>query len=150
MYGHHKCFKCAKLQTIKTIKINGVLAKKNKDRWSKLTGSSHPRWNPNKSTFKEYHRQVTRATNKHDLLILENSDKRGMAGESGAHHLDHMVSIKSGFERGIPAEVVGAKENLRFISWEENYSKRAESSMTVGELFARIEMNKYTNRPNWL
>lgn len=113
-------------------------------------GSDHHNYNPNKSAFKEYHRQVTRATNKHDLLILENSDKRGMAGESGAHHLDHMVSIKSGFERGIPAEVVGAKENLRFISWEENYSKRAESSMAVGELFARIEMNKYTNRPNWL
>lgn len=88
------------------------------------SGDNHPRWNPNKSEFKKYASLVMSITRKQDLSLLENFDKpRGLCGVPGAYQLDHIVSIKTGFDNNIPASVIGSLENLQFIPWEDNRKK---------------------------
>jgi hypothetical protein len=108
---------------------------------SNRVGEKHPRFNLDKPKFKEYWRQVKVETDKNNLSLLENSSKRGKAGVNGAYHLDHIISVKYGFDNNISPIIIGSKENLRFISWEENYKKRAENGMALGTLFALIELN---------
>ena len=138
--NHHRCFKCVR----KWVGINCDQSKasaKNRER----IGEKHPRWRKDKSKFKQYHRLVTRETNKHNLQELKDYGKRGLAGKLGAFHLDHMVSCYYGYENNISPEIIGAKENLQMISWESNYSKREACSITLGELFVRIEMASQPN-----
>lgn len=102
------------------------------------TGEAHPNWNPNKSEYKIYRNLVGQYTDLEDLTTLNGHEKRGMAGKDGAYHLDHIVSIKYGFDNNIPPGIVGSIHNLRFIPWEENYKKRARSDMPIGLLMAII------------
>lgn len=131
----HLCYPCArkdvgaKMDTTNTIKAT-----------KSRTGNKHPSFNPNKSEFKEYQRLVGIATNKNDLSLMEHHDKRGRAGVDGAYHLDHIISMKYGFDNNISPNIIGAIQNLRFITWEENYQKRAKSGMPLGALFMLIEM----------
>lgn len=134
--SHHRCFSCTRKHVGKTSDQTKAICK-NKQR----VGDLHPRWNKNKSEFKKYHRLVTRSTNKHKLCELNNYEKRGMAGVDGAYHLDHMVSVSHGFNNNVPPEVIGAKENLTMITWQENYNKRDRCSITTGELFSLIEIS---------
>jgi len=55
--------------------------------------------------------------------INPNNYPRGLAGESGVYHLDHIVSIKHGFDNNLPPEEVARKENLQMLPWKENISK---------------------------
>lgn len=90
------------------------------------TGPLHPRFNTNKTAFNEYRRKVFSFTRKNDLKLLENHDKpRGICGVDGVFQLDHIISIKHGFDNGFSAETIGNITNLRFIPWKENRSKGA-------------------------
>jgi len=63
-------------------------------------------------------------TRQQNLSILENFDKpRGLCGVDGAYQLDHIVSIKYGFDNNINPEIIGSIYNLRFVTWEVNRSK---------------------------
>lgn len=94
------------------------------DRLPRMLGTNHPRYNPNKRQFDMYKREVYQETKKHDLSVLENFDKpRGLCGVPGAYQLDHIISMKYGFENSIPASVIGHVSNLQFIPWEENRQK---------------------------
>lgn len=48
---------------------------------------------------------------------------RVRCGVDGAYQLDHIISIKRGFEEGIPASTISHISNLQFISWKANRSK---------------------------
>jgi hypothetical protein len=54
---------------------------------------------------------------------LENFDKRGRCGVSGAYQLDHIISINFGWKNNIPAEQIGEMKNLKMIPWKENRKK---------------------------
>lgn len=73
--------------------------------------------------FVLYRTEVSRFTRNQPIHLLENHEKRGKAGESGAYHLDHIMSVWYGYTHDIPAETIARIENLRFISWEENQKK---------------------------
>lgn len=73
------------------------------------------------------------------ISLLENSDKRGLSGMMGAHHLDHKLSCKDGFQQGVPPEFVGHICNLRFVPWEQNLSKSGKSDITLEELLESIK-----------
>lgn len=48
---------------------------------------------------------------------------RGKCGVPGAWQLDHIMSVREGFERRIPVEIISAKENLQMLPWLENIRK---------------------------
>ena len=86
------------------------------------------------SDYEKYRKQVWKITNKNDLSLLENYNKRGTAGIQGAYHLDHKFSISRGFIEGIDPLLIGSLQNLEFIPWEENVSKQGKCSITKEEL----------------
>jgi len=94
------------------------------DRLPHFYGEEHHNWNPDKDEFSKYKYTVQSLTNKNDLSILENFDKnRGLCGVDGAYQLDHIMSIKYGFDNNIDPELISSIENLQFIPWKENRSK---------------------------
>jgi len=115
---NHLCYSCAISKKNENIKGNiwGFTSEK--------CGINHPRWNPNKSEFLKYRSEVYKITRKQDLFLLENYDKpRGMCGVDGAYQLDHITSIKRGFEESISASIIGHISNLQFIPWKANRDK---------------------------
>lgn len=73
--------------------------------------------------WKLYKLNVWRITNQQPLELLENFDRRGVNGQTGAYTLDHIISIKKGFIQNIPPEQIGNIENLQMLPWEENITK---------------------------
>jgi len=55
--------------------------------------------------------------------INPNNYPRGLAGEQGVYHLDHIVSIRYGFDNNLLPEEVARKQNLQMLPWKENISK---------------------------
>jgi 5-methylcytosine-specific restriction endonuclease McrA len=80
----------------------------------------------------DYEKKVRRSSEatykkfKHDINPL--NLKRGLAGEPGAHHVDHIVSIRDCFRLGWTVEQASAKENLQMLTWEDNLSKGTSHS----------------------
>ena len=84
------------------------------------------KWTPlkNKSNFEIYKKLVWKYTNKNNLKLLKNFEKRGRVDLSpNAYHLDHIISIKYGFENNILPIYLGNKYNLQFIEWINNLKK---------------------------
>ena len=77
----------------------------------------------NPSEFQKYRNKVDTLTNKQPIELLENFDKRGIAGVDGAYHLDHVKSVWWGFHNNVPAETIADISNLRMIPWLENQQK---------------------------
>lgn len=115
----HHCYSCARKHVSK---INSIKQKGKKR--PHVSGKKHPRWNPDKDNFQRYKADVARVTGLQDLSLLENYDKlRGLCGVKGAYQLDHILSVKYGYENNISPEVIGHISNLQFIPWEENRAK---------------------------
>lgn len=83
-----------------------------------------------KDTTPEYRRYCNRVHKlskkiyeqfKHE--INPNNYPRGLAGVLGVYHLDHIVSIRYGFDNNLTPEEVARKENLQMLPWKENISK---------------------------
>jgi len=91
--------------------------------------------------FKLYMRNVyyfTRISIK-EKFSLDELSETGLCGVEGASQVDHMFSIKEGFLNNVSPKLIGHKNNLRLISWEDNDTKKSKSSITLQELF---EMTK--------
>lgn len=89
-----------------------------------------------KSDFEKYVSKVRNLSEKNDLSHLENFEKRGRAGIDGAFHLDHIYSIKMGFQNNIEPEIISSVHNLRFIPAEINISKKDKSEISIEELLS--------------
>lgn len=85
------------------------------------------RTDPIYSNFKKYRNRVAVRTKKNyqlnESLINPNNLKLGKCGVEGAHQIDHIISVRLGFEQGIPVEIIASAENLRVIPWLENIQK---------------------------
>lgn len=92
-----------------------------------LSGEDHPNWNPNKSELATYSSRVHWLTSKvyeeHKEEINPENHPRTLSGVEGGRQLDHIVSIKEGFEQGIDPELIACKENLQILTWQDNRSK---------------------------
>lgn len=66
-----------------------------------------------------YRKKVISITRKQPLHFLENHNKRGR----NKYHLDHIISIRTGFMNRIDPEIIGDIKNLRFIPSKENIKK---------------------------
>jgi len=73
--------------------------------------------------YQKYRGKVWSETNRQDLDSLENIEKRGKSGIDGAYQIDHIISIKEGFDKGIEPEIIGNIDNLQMLPWLENRKK---------------------------
>jgi hypothetical protein len=82
---------------------------------------------PAYSDFRKYRNRVsvrTKETYKlHKNIINPNNLMLGKCGIEGAHQIDHIITVREGFEKGLPIELISAKENLQILSWLENVQK---------------------------
>lgn len=118
------CFSCARKRVGKIMNTEKIINSN-----SKRIGDKHPRWNNNKKEYEIYRKKVLYYTERQPLFLLENSDKkRTLCGVEGGYQLDHIFSIKQGFEMGIEPKFVGSLVNLRYIPWEKNRAKGSESN----------------------
>ncbi|MCK9369357.1 hypothetical protein M0R04_05410 [Candidatus Dojkabacteria bacterium] len=118
------CYKCSRLHVGKKMNRTNI-NKATKER----CGINHPRWNPNKEDFKIYAYNVRRLTEK---IYKDNIDiinpfllQRAICGKENGYQLDHIKSIKFGFDNDISPKEISDISNLQIISWEENRSKWA-------------------------
>ena len=86
--------------------------------------------NPNTPAYKKYANKVHRLTkhtyNRYKHEINPNDYKRTICGVEGGYQLDHIITIKYGFENNIPEEVLAEKRNLRMLPWRENLNRNWE------------------------
>jgi hypothetical protein len=79
------------------------------------------------SNFKKYRNRISTRTRKtykeYKTEINPNNLPIGKCGVIGAYQIDHIISVRLGFEQGISIEQMSSKENLQLISWEENIKK---------------------------
>lgn len=47
----------------------------------------------------------------------------GKCGVAGAYQVDHIITVRQGFEAGMLIETISAKENLQMLPWLENVLK---------------------------
>lgn len=87
----------------------------------------HPRFNPNKPKFQEYAYKVRLITEKtykeNEKIINPLNYTRSLCGTENGYQLDHIISVKFGFDNNIPPEIIGGLENLQMLPWKENRNK---------------------------
>lgn len=143
----------------KNAEVRRLGAKKRKDGWCKTdeakviaranlvhhTGENHGRWNPDKRDFEVYRTEVYRLTRQWDERLIDGfvEGKRGLCGVDGAIQLDHVVSVKYGYDNNISPEVIGHLCNLEFLPWKDN---RGKGSVTEQKDLERLQnmINKLT------
>lgn len=91
------------------------------------TGNKHPRWNDDKDELQSYGYKVRQASEKtynENIDILNpKKHKRTLCGVENGYQLDHIISIKEGYERGVSVDEMSALNNLQLIPWKENRDK---------------------------
>jgi hypothetical protein len=89
---------------------------------------------PTTPEYKKYAGKVHRLSHKvyeSNLDILNpNGYNRTLCGVDGGYQLDHIVSIKQGYDNNIQPEIIARLENLRIIPWKDNLLK---GSRELGE-----------------
>jgi hypothetical protein len=94
----------------------------------RASGSKHGNYNPNKSRFDSFKNRVRGLTKTTYNNCKEQINPlnliRTPSGVHGGYQLDHIISIKRGFEEGISPEILASKENLQMITWEQNLERR--------------------------
>jgi len=85
--------------------------------------ASYEEYRTSLDAWRAYKIDVWRITNQQPLHLLENYDRRGINGENGAYTLDHIISIRKGFNEGISPERIGGIQNLQMLPWLDNITK---------------------------
>lgn len=83
--------------------------------------------NPNTSKYKQYQREVFKLTEenyaKNIDVINPNRYPRTLAGVEGGYQLDHIKSIKYGFDNNINPSIIADITNLQMLPWIDNVKK---------------------------
>lgn len=97
------------------------------------TGLTFQQYIQNIPIYKKYKQIVIFFTNKQDLSILTNYNKRGKTGKN-TYQLDHKYSILEGFKNNINPQLIGNINNLEMLPWKDNIKKQNKCSITLKEL----------------
>ncbi len=62
----------------------------------------------------------------------------GLAGEKDAWHIDHNYSIMQGYVNKVSPLVIGHKNNLRMIPWEDNLTKHSSAEISIEALLESV------------
>ena len=91
-------------------------------RWlDRMVELGHARYPHERSAMHNYRADVWRYTRAQPLELLPNFEKH-----SPDWHIDHIISIRYGFDHNIPAEVIGNIDNLQIIPASVNIEKKAQ------------------------
>ena len=86
---------------------------------------------PETPKYARYRREVWRLTKRaYDRFKSEINPMdlpRGLCGVLGAHQLDHIISIREGYDKHLSPEKIAAKSNLQMLPWRENLRKGSKS-----------------------
>jgi hypothetical protein len=92
-----------------------------------VSGECHPNYNPNRSVFEKYRQQVSILTEKtyvqHKEEINPNNHPRTLCGVEGGFQLDHIISVKKGFNQNLSPKDISNKSNLQMLPWKINRDK---------------------------
>lgn len=89
-----------------------------------------------KAKYKYYYEMVW-------FFTLQSKDKiEGIELRSKDYHIDHIYSIKEGFENNISPEIIGSIVNLRMLTKIENSKKGKRCDMTKEELLEKFKTLK--------
>ena len=100
--------------------------------WNKGLKKQEPievllRNDPVYSDFKKYRNRVAVRTKKIYEKFKEEINPTnlpiGKCGIEGAYQIDHIISVREGFEKGLSVESISSKENLQMLPWLENIQK---------------------------
>lgn len=108
-----------------TEEVKRLIAKTSKDRWDSGFYSNIFNTPPEFFKYQSKVHKLTRLVS--HLVDGYDKNKQGRAGVNGAYQIDHIVTIKYGFENGISPEEIAKLSNLRFITWEENLKRRSRN-----------------------
>ena len=61
-------------------------------------------------------------------------------------HIDHIYSIRDGYDNNVPIEIISHKNNLRLIKAEENLSKGSKSDISCEELYRRVGVQRLSRK----
>jgi hypothetical protein len=79
------------------------------------------------SNFRKYRNRVAVRTRKTYEQFKEEINPSnftlGKCGIDGAYQIDHITTVRIGFEQGIAVEEISSKENLQIIPWLDNIKK---------------------------
>lgn len=85
---------------------------------------------PDTPEYKVYSRRVHTLTkhvyNKYKNEINPNNHPRTLCGVDGGYQLDHIITIREGFDNNVPPEDIAKKENLRMLPWKTNLMRNYE------------------------
>lgn len=85
-------------------------------------------WHKTADIWDQYRHKVYMATRstyrKFSNIINPLNLPRGLAGQEGAYHLDHIVPVRYCFEHYIPVEVCAHYTNLQMLHWNDNIGSR--------------------------
>lgn len=88
---------------------------------------NHLKWLETASEWEIYESECRILTNsvykQYEQIINPNNYFVGATGITGAHHIDHIIPVRTGFEKNIPKELICHYSNLQVIPWEVNIRK---------------------------
>lgn len=96
--------------------LNDLNRARNKER--------HDKWSETANDWELYESECRSLTSKtfkeHSTSINPNNYFIGPTGIDGAHHVDHIISVRKGYDNQIPMELIAHKDNLQVLPWEVN------------------------------
>lgn len=91
------------------------------------------------SDFKLYKRKVLFYTKKSKKEKFSKEELSGIGRGRDKKHIDHIVSITEGFNKGILPMIIGSKSNIRILDSIINCKKFTKSDMTIDELYCLFQ-----------
>lgn len=88
-----------------------------------------------KTSLDGYGAQVKRFTTASYKSHLSLINPLGLIRAKGLYELDHIYSIREGYENKVPPEIIGHYTNLRMLIGSENTSKHSRCDKTLEELY---------------
>tara|TARA_R110002074_G_scaffold307450_1_gene478293 strand:- start:25 stop:612 length:588 start_codon:yes stop_codon:yes gene_type:complete len=83
--------------------------------------------NPNMDEYRRYsntvHKFTRKTYNENKEIINPENRKRALAGTEDGWQLDHIITIREGFNNNIPPEDLAKIGNLRMLPWRENLKR---------------------------
>jgi hypothetical protein len=132
-------------ESIEKIKKGNIVTKSTQDivPWNKNKKGLQVAWNkglrkqesfeiisrtdPVYADFRKYRNRIAVRTKKTYMIFKEEINPYnlplGKCGIDGAHQIDHILTVRQGFEQGVSIEEMSAKENLQVIPWLDNVKK---------------------------
>lgn len=90
--------------------------------------------------YRKYVKAVEYITTRSYSISIDQIDPSRLRGKQW--HLDHMYSIRAGFENSIDPRIIGSSSNLSIIPASDNMKKGAKCSITLEQLIERYNHGK--------